>query len=568
MTRFSALFKLSSLLILSVWAGAGCARLRRDDAEQHAISLVVSLKNVDPVQEPSTKMSAEITQSEGVFRGIEHLYIIPFNTENMLVEPQDARLGAQNISLATSGIGKTGLVPNNNSHFFGSAFVPSGTNRVLTYGKSPDEGEGASKESKHLYGVLNGKNLQDPSKSEDISFHLEPILADGEPDEMTMVESKADEMLDQLNAVMTLMRESQYASIVSIHDAVKRVNQIQACSYAAFNQIRSEIQAAIDALEAYVNGENAKAALWKIPYESEGLLQEIRHIQDALGSFSSAMATLGASFPANYGIPEGAVGFWWNGKAFIRLINSVNISLVNPASYCYPPSLWYYANSGVKTSDSDEVRSGYTQNSASWGVILDLYRDGDTVSGITQAMAIVDQLQYGVALMRLSLEAPGSEAASLIGKCPLTGIIIGGQKDLDYRFMPGTGESRFIYDNNVKGLYIGNTGDATQTLVLQTSVDQDVPFALEFTNTTGVKRYCQQGDILPWCKFCLAGVLKAPAGGSVFAQDHYSDVKVKVEGLQSAYNTVPDLRSPQLEIGVVTEMRWSQITPQSITLDF
>ncbi|MBR5925152.1 MAG: hypothetical protein IKZ60_06770 [Bacteroidales bacterium] len=550
--RLSASFKLCILLIFFVWAGAGCARLRRDDAGEHPISLVMSLKNVDSSQEPATKMNSEITQSGGVFRGIEHLYVIPFNTENLQVEPQDARLGAQNISLATSGINKTGLVPNNNSHFFGSAFVPSGTNRVLTYGKSPDEGEGASKVSKHLYGVLNGNNLLDPSKSEDISFHLEPILAGGELDEMTVVESKADELLDQLNAIMTLMRESQYASIVSIYDAVKRVNQIQACSYAVFNQIRSEMQ----------------SALWKIPFESEELLQEIRHIQDAIGSFSTTLATLGSNFPANYGIPEGSLGFWWNGKAFIRLINSVNIALVNPASYCYPPSLWYYANSGVKTSDSDEVRSGYTQNSASWDVILDLYRDGDMVSGITQAMAIVDQLQYGVALMKLSLDAPGSDAASLIDKCPLTGIIIDEQKDLDYRFLPGTGESRFIYDNNVSGLYIGNTMSSAQTLVLETCVNQDVHFALEFTNTTGVKKYCQQGDILPWCKFYLAGVLKAPADGSVFTKDHYTEVKVKVGGLQSAYNTVPDLRSPQLEIGVVTEMRWSQITPQSIVLDF
>ena len=249
--RLSASFKLCILLIFFVWAGAGCARLRRDDAGEHPISLVMSLKNVDSSQEPATKMNSEITQSGGVFRGIEHLYVIPFNTENLQVEPQDARLGAQNISLATSGINKTGLVPNNNSHFFGSAFVPSGTNRVLTYGKSPDEGEGASKVSKHLYGVLNGNNLLDPSKSEDISFHLEPILAGGELDEMTVVESKADELLDQLNAIMTLMRESQYASIVSIHDAVKRVNQIQACSYAVFNQIRSEMQ----------------SALWKIPFE-------------------------------------------------------------------------------------------------------------------------------------------------------------------------------------------------------------------------------------------------------------------------------------------------------------
>ena len=552
MNKHSASFKLCCLLILLVWAGAGCARLGADDAGEHTISLVMSLKNVDSSQELATKMSSEITQSGGVFRGIEHLYIIPFYTENAQVEPQDTRLGSQNVSLATGGINKTGLLPNNNAHLFGSAFVPSGMNRVLSYGKSPDEGEGASKASKHLYGVLNAENLSDPSKSEDISFHLEPILADGEPDEMTVVESKADEMLDQLNAIMTLMGESKYASIVSIYDAVRRENQIQACSYAVFNQIRSEIQ----------------SALWKIPFESEALLDEIRLIQDAIGTFSTSLTALGSSFPATYGIPAGAMGFWWNGKAFIRLINSVNIALVNPASYCYPPSLWYYANSGIKTSTSDDVRSAYTQESASWGVILDRYRDGDTVSAVTQAMAIVDQLQYGVALMELELLTPGSKAADLINKCPLTGIIIGDQKDVDFRFLPGTGESRFIYDNNVSGLFVGTTGKTTQTLVLQTRVDEDVHFALEFTNTTGIKRYCQQGDILPGCKFYLAGELKAPASGSVFTRDQKTIVKVKVDGLQSAYNTVPDLRSPQLEIGVVTEMKWSQITPQSLVLDF
>ena len=552
MNKHSASFKLCCLLILLVWAGAGCARLGADDAGEHTISLVMSLKNVDSSQELATKMSSEITQSGGVFRGIEHLYIIPFYTENAQVEPQDTRLGSQNVSLATGGINKTGLLPNNNAHLFGSAFVPSGMNRVLSYGKSPDEGEGASKASKHLYGVLNAENLSDPSKSEDISFHLEPILADGEPDEMTVVESKADEMLDQLNAIMTLMGESKFASIVSIYDAVRRENQIQACSYAVFNQIRSEIQ----------------SALWKIPFESEALLDEIRLIQDAIGTFSTSLTALGSSFPATYGIPAGAMGFWWNGKAFIRLINSVNIALVNPASYCYPPSLWYYANSGIKTSTSDDVRSAYTQESASWGVILDRYRDGDTVSAVTQAMAIVDQLQYGVALMELELLTPGSKAADLINKCPLTGIIIGDQKDVDFRFLPGTGESRFIYDNNVSGLFVGTTGKTTQTLVLQTRVDEDVHFALEFTNTTGIKRYCQQGDILPGCKFYLAGELKAPASGSVFTQDLKTIVRVKVDGLQNAYNTVPDLRSPQLEIGVVTEMKWSQITPQSLVLDF
>ena len=550
MNKRSASFKLRILLILLVWAGAGCARLGADDAGEHSISLVMSLKNVQSGQGTATKMPSEITQSEGVFRGIEELYVIPFNTDNSQVEPQDLRLGTQNVVLTTTGIGKSGLVPNNNSHLFGSAIVPSGMNRVLTYGKSPDDG--ASKVSKHQYGVLNPKGLSDPSGSDDISFHLEPILADGEPGELTIVESKADELLEQLNAIMTRMGESQYASVVSIYDAVKRINQIQACSYAVFNQIRSEIQ----------------SALWRIPYESDELLQEIRLIQAAIGTFSESLASLGSNFPASYGIPEGSIGFWWNGKAFIRLINSVNIALVNPASYCYPPSLWYYANSSIRTSIYEDVRSAYTQDSADWGVILRRYQDGDAVNDFTQAVAIVDKLQYGVALMEFSLNEPGSEVASLIGGCPLTGIIIGDQKDVDFRFLPSSGESRFIYDNTVSGLSIGEVGQTVQALVLQTEEGRDVHFALEFNNTTGVKRYCQQGDILPWCKFYLAGVLEAPASGSVFTKDQKTIVKVKVDGLQSAYNTVPDLRSPQLEIGVVTEMKWSQITPQSMVLDF
>jgi len=552
MNKPSASFKLCNLLIPLVWAVAGCTLMSIDDAGEHSISMAMSLKNVEPGQEAVTKMTSDITQSGGVFRGIEQLYIIPFDTENVQVESQDSRLGSQNVALANTGISKTGLVPNNNSHYFGSALVPSGMNRVLVYGKSPDEGEGASRVSKHRYGVLNPQGLSNPSVSDDIAFHLEPILADGEPDELTEVESKADDMLDQLNIIMALMRGSQYASVVSIFDAVKRENQIQACSYSVFNQIRSEIQ----------------SALWRIPFESEALLQEIRMIQNAIATFSESLANLGTSFPSSYGIPEGAIGFWWNGKAFIRLINSVNIALVNPASYCYPPSLWYYANSSIKTSISEDVRSAYTQNSGNWGTILERYQDGDVVNGFTQAVAIVDQLQYGVALMEFSLKEPGTEAASLIDNCPLTGIIIGDQKDVDFRFLPSPGESRFIYDNSISGLNIGSTGQTTQTLVLQTEVERDIHYALEFRNTTGNTRHCQQGDILPWCKFYLVGVLEAPASGRVFTQDQKTIVKVKVDGLKSAYNTVPDLRSPQLEIGVVTEMKWSQITPQSLVLDF
>ena len=119
---------------------------------------------------------------------------------------------------------------------------------------------------------------------------------------------------------------------------------------------------------------------------------------------------------------------------------------------------------------------------------------------------------------------------------------------------------------------IGEADVHTQTLLLESAKNGEVHFALEFRNNTGYTRQCQQGEILPRCKFYVAGVLEAPSGSSkfssVFSKDHRTSVKVKITSLESAYTTVPDLHSPQLEIGLVAEMKWSQITPQSLVLDY
>ena len=169
------------------------------------LSLVLSLKNILPGQEVVTKMSGDVTQADGEFRGIDHLYVVPFNTESMQVEPQAPRLGTRNVGLSSSGIARTGLVANNNSHLFGSATVPHGMNTVLVYGKAPDMGEAASKPDKHTYGVLNPDGLSNPSSSDDIFFRLEPILTTGDASELTEVTEIADGLLEKLNVIMSLM---------------------------------------------------------------------------------------------------------------------------------------------------------------------------------------------------------------------------------------------------------------------------------------------------------------------------------------------------------------------------
>lgn len=535
------------LLILSVWAGGGCSRLEGngDNGAGHPVSLAMSVGNVISV----TKTSADITQAGGSFRGIEHMYLVPFETDGSAVASGDDRLGDENVLLGTQGINRADLVQNNNSHLFPSAFVPAGMNQVLAYGKAPDAGEDASKEDKHRYGVLTPDGIDNPSGADDISFYLEPVLGG----DLQEVQATADGLLELLNVVMSLMGNSPYASIVKIFDDVKRENHILACSYPTFDQIRNEIQ----------------SALLRIPYESMELIDEISRVSQALSTFSGALTSAGAQFPSAYGIPEGTIGFWWNGKEYVQLINGVNISLVDPASYCYPPSLWYYANSSIRTSNDENVRAEYVSTNLEWGDILDDYTAGDAVTAVTQSVAITDPLQYGVALMELTLSAPGSEAATLIADCPLTGIIVGDQKDVDFSFTPSALPSHYVYDNVIDGvLRIGSTGTSTGTLLLESPVGTTVHFALEFRNNTGYTRTCQQGDILPRCKFYIAGILEAPSGGSVFSKDRKTTVTVKVNSLRNAYTTVPDLHSPQLEIGLVAEMKWNQITPQTLVLDY
>jgi len=553
------------LLTLSLCAAPACRRLDgpEEAGDGRTLSLVLSLKNVLPGQEVTTKMSGNVTQADGTFRGIDHMYVVPFNTESLQVGPQDHRLGTRNVGLSSSGIAAgTGLVVPNNSHLFGSAIVPNGMNTVLVYGRAPDRGEASSKSDKHTFGVLNPEGLDNPSSSDDILFSLEPILATGETPELTEVTDVAEGLLEKLNGIMSLMGNSGFDAIKGIHDSVNHSNQILSCSYSTFDQLRIEIQ----------------SALIRIPYESQALLDEIRLVIQALSAFSEALSAAGTTFPMSYGIPEGTIGFWWNGKEFIRLINGVNIRLVDPETYCYPPSLWYYANSPVKTSNDEKVRLQYNASNEQWDDILVHYTDGGTVNSFTQSVAVSQQLQYGVGLLELSLATPGEEAANLISGCPLTGIIIGDQRDVDFRFMPSAGAARYIYDNVAGDLRIGTTGNSVQTLVLQTVDNAPVHFALEFRNNTGYTRHCQQGDILPWTRFYLAGVLDPssesvaqPAGEtikSIFSRDRKTRVSVRVDGLRSAYTTVPDLHSPQLEIGLVTEMKWMQLTPQSLILDF
>jgi hypothetical protein len=50
----------------------------------------------------------------------------------------------------------------------------------------------------------------------------------------------------------------------------------------------------------------------------------------------------------------------------------------------------------------------------------------------------------------------------------------------------------------------------------------------------------------------------------VFTQDYITTLNMKVTGLSKAYNVVPNLLSPRLELGVKLEVNWESTTPEEV----
>ena len=98
-----------------------------------------------------------------------------------------------------------------------------------------------------------------------------------------------------------------------------------------------------------------------------------------------------------------------------------------------------------------------------------------------------------------------------------------------------------------------------------------ITFALEFRNDSGADFIGVDKKIIaPGCKFYLIGDILPQEKGDgtltfkerdlVFKQDYVTKVDVTVKSLKNAYYIIPDLRDPQLKVGL-TVSDWIMSTP-------
>ena len=174
------------------------------------------------------------------------------------------------------------------------------------------------------------------------------------------------------------------------------------------------------------------------------------------------------SYPTFFGVPEGAaqLGFVQKGGTYPAQSGKTgtaasdaffyyhpNKPLVNPTmqwfdakKYLHPAELWYYVNSSIRVTEKDVNVSDYPDGVTNWNTdaswTAKAWQADGKVSGSTRGVAVTSSINYGVALLKSSVQYSADELydnraklttdegnktlyPSTIG-LTLTGVLVGG----------------------------------------------------------------------------------------------------------------------------------------------
>lgn len=556
-----------------------------------------------------TRQSTEIVQGQTtpVFRGISGIELMPFTAAKSDVSgestiPSSVNLyagtvGKQGASSATANTidAQYALYTKSNSHLYTDIEIAIGTRAFMFYGKAIDATPATGSNANATNGSLVKSVTPSGTTLNDISFSLTDITT-------ATVDAQATAIAGYLTNIakataggetmltyfpnFTNLKAGSYTSMKAV------VQAVYTSLYNNTDALSTAIKTAI--LAGYTpSGASAKTITVVENGTTPGKLD-----------FTSEY-----TYPRNLYLPDGAAHINWNTStnAFDVVITNdvgLNISAIN--DYTYPAALYYYGLSNIWAVPAP--MSGYYNDDKSWADIVKDYTDrtdeSEMVQSTTRSIAIRDEVQYAVGRLDVTVQSNGGtgELADNSGSntkiqlgtnganFPITGILVGNQKAVKYNFETNTSAAaKTIYDSQMPTgatLYPGSPTVKTHTLVLQTvdansndDTNANVPIAIEFENA-GNQIIVGKGNelIYPGTRFYLIGTLKPYENETqkyvgtetpikkAFVQDYITTANFTVESFKNAYHTLPDLRTPSLEIGLSVDLTWKSGITQNITI--
>ena len=510
------------------------------------VDLLVSLGNgAQNTRQALTRNSA----ATAAFLGMDLLVCIPYHTNGAEVTANDNPL----INLAGANeddLAKENDVERYNTYYVDHCHLMTGTDRMLVFGKAKP----VSNDPK-----VNGQLSPLPTirkKTADIQFSLTSIR------ESTEAPAEANALANYMTSIANTAGWSttEDPTLKSYYLDFIRMGSEGAglMSGAAAN-----IKAFVAALRALLSG------------RGDALSTAI------IANIDNDDAIEGSTYPRSIGLPDGAAVIRWTGSAFSVRTTTTTLDNINGINrYTYPAELMFFADSPIRTSAAEVLKTAYQTTDKLWDAFLDTWYTGPTaVNTNTAAVAVEKPIQYGVAKLQLTLtgmSATLSDAKNEVvtnadmAHLPLKGVIIGGQHTVGFNMKPQGEQTdvdgRFIYETAIVD------GNRINTLVLQSYDSEKVPVILEFLNDTGQAFTGKDGTVYPNTRFYLIAMTD-PAGkgtdayaGRVFTQDYTTTMSMSVTSLAKAYTCMPDLLAPRLEIGVQVVTKWIQATTTNVEL--
>ena len=532
---------------------------------QFAISIPTSGKQA------GTRMHADGAPGNNVFKGIKDIHLYPISTA---LDANRCVTSSSTIStpitladISESGLDQTGFGGNSfHGKVYSDVAIPVGTKAFLFYGEITNENGGDLNPS---YGTTGT-----PSN---INFNLVPIQA---ATFSTLSDPQGTAVLTALNGIIgELVTQESAAGLIQLNGLLQSFRSLKAGSA---NSVRAFVQKVYNQLSDI--GTTYSATTYTEPVKNK--IKEY-FTEGGTSPNNTLTWTVANTFPNNIGLPDGAIGLSCTSNNFS--FASVNVGgNLQPEldTYVKPASLFYTVNTPIHTSTAAQV-SHYSEKST-WAQVVALYSETE-VSSATRGVVLDNPIQYGVGRLKSQVvlasgtlnanDADGNEVAvtNVPGAgFPVTGILIGNQKNVTWIFEPTGTETYTIYDPVQTGgasVKASTTASAANyTLALQTTKDEEVRVVVELENDAD-DFYGEANQLIPHgSKFYLAATLNPKAASGVTTYDENNNAKNRVfcqdvetivnftvgaNSLKKAYNTIPDLRSPQMELGLSVDLTWN-----------
>lgn len=530
-----------------------------------------------------TRMSDVNTQANKNFLGMQDIRMYSFNAVPAAGSTSTATFALANIE---------GITATASSKIYSDVSVPVGTTHFLFYAHAP---QGTTDAKKFELGVLDFTNpATDATATNDISATLATVKKND------TASPKA--LLGILNGVAGV---EGWATATDGTELNKLYTKYTSAKAGSANSIRLTLQSLYNNLGGIVTGANvahqtiAKAIRTKIAESFTATTATDGYVTLAYKATGDV-----SKYPNNINLPDGAVQLSFdatNKFTYAATSSLTGIENLDASKVCFPASIYYFQSSNLaatakelETNQWPTTTTNWTAATAPWLKDASNLADGWTASvqPTTRSIAMRQNINYGVANLATTVkcgaaslpdndkftvtdpsEFAGTVAVPTEG-FTVTGLLIGGQPTkVGFNFQPASNDAfdYTIYDNNLTGIVAknGTASAVNYTIVLpndkgREATDQNkVNVAIELTNNSSVAFRGADGIIPAGGKFYLVGQLDPNAktiegvtNPAVFMSDYMTTMNLTIKSLKNAYNTIPDLRSTKLQLGLSVDLVW------------